>query len=319
MNHSQLSIALLRTALVLALGFAPKVAAELVVSIRYFKEVGTSHYHLFLYRDDGTLVRQLTTDETVQDTGPVFSPDRKQIAFTRMRGIVPEEWVVGIDGKGARKLEAALDWKHPHFEDAYRLEGGGDNEKLWQLDGENRSLRIPGRKSRIVVLANDNLMLTQKYDATSFRFLTYEEIDHTHRISLTGGDDAGYCDLAVRKGTPFLFQPKLHGLFYWQHLGSTLGFRLGFLDLDSKRPTFLSENPAQAIPHGNRDGFFCVCEHRYQNLGKTGPTVNCTYLEWRNATLERIRFAKAISLFGGATIRVKDQPQLEIPDPKAVP
>src|SRR5688572_30887090 len=112
-----------------------------------------------------------------------------------------------------------------------------------------------------------------------------------------------YCDLAVRQKSPFLLRDGLRLAFFWQHLGSTDGNRLGVLDLDKKKATFLSENPAMAIPHGERIGFFTVTHHRYQPLPGTKKTVNCLYLEWWNADLKRTRFAKAVSLFGGASVR----------------
>jgi hypothetical protein len=55
-----------------------------------------------------------------------------------------------------------------------------------------------------------------------------------------------------------------------------------------------------------------VCQDRYQPLGTTSHTVNCLYLDWWDGTLQRTRFARDISLFGGASIRVQGQPQLEI-------
>jgi Tol biopolymer transport system component len=63
--------------------FTLRVQADVVVSLRYFKTEGTSHYHLYLYRDDGKMVRQLTTPEEAHDTNPIFSVDGSEIAFTR--------------------------------------------------------------------------------------------------------------------------------------------------------------------------------------------------------------------------------------------
>lgn len=58
-------------------------ATEVVVAIRYFQQTGTSHAHLYLYRGDGRLLRQLTKDDGGQDRAPVFAPDGATIVFTR--------------------------------------------------------------------------------------------------------------------------------------------------------------------------------------------------------------------------------------------
>ncbi|HEX8076734.1 MAG TPA: hypothetical protein VF511_02880, partial [Chthoniobacterales bacterium] len=60
-----------------------KAASEIVVAIRYLQAQGESHSHLFLYREDGTLLRQLTKEESGQDLDPMFAPDGETIVFTR--------------------------------------------------------------------------------------------------------------------------------------------------------------------------------------------------------------------------------------------
>jgi hypothetical protein len=47
--------------------------AEIVIAIRYLQAEGTSHSHLYLYREDGKLLRQLTNDDSGQDSGPIFA------------------------------------------------------------------------------------------------------------------------------------------------------------------------------------------------------------------------------------------------------
>ena len=43
--------------------------SELVIAILYLHAQGTSHSHLYLYREDGKLLRQLTNDNSGQDSG----------------------------------------------------------------------------------------------------------------------------------------------------------------------------------------------------------------------------------------------------------
>ena len=60
-----------------------KAASEIVIAMRYLQAEGTSHYHLYLYREDGKLLRQLTNDNSGQDSGPIFSSDGETIVFRR--------------------------------------------------------------------------------------------------------------------------------------------------------------------------------------------------------------------------------------------
>src|SRR6266536_402381 len=57
--------------------------AEIVIAIRYLQAEGTSNSHLYLYREDGKLLRQLTNDNSGQDSGPIFAQDGGMIIFTR--------------------------------------------------------------------------------------------------------------------------------------------------------------------------------------------------------------------------------------------
>ena len=72
-------------AAVLALITATETRAdsEIVIAIRYLQAEGTSHSHLYLYREDGKLLRQLTRDNTGQDVDPIFASDGETIVFTR--------------------------------------------------------------------------------------------------------------------------------------------------------------------------------------------------------------------------------------------
>ena len=57
--------------------------SEIVIAIRYLQAEGASHSHLYLYREDEKLLRQLTNDNSGQDSGPIFAPDGSVIVFTR--------------------------------------------------------------------------------------------------------------------------------------------------------------------------------------------------------------------------------------------
>src|SRR5256886_12560408 len=86
-------------------------ASEVVVAIRYLQAEGTSHSHLYLYREDGKFLRQLTTDNSGQDVDPIFAPDGEVIAFTREKDVSPLEfWSVHPLRGTPTKLDAAPDW-----------------------------------------------------------------------------------------------------------------------------------------------------------------------------------------------------------------
>src|SRR5213595_1726609 len=78
---------------------------EIVIAIRYLQAEGTSHSHLYLYREDGKLLRQLTNDNSSQDSAPIFAPDGASIVFAREKpGGIREFWSVDPFGKLSKKL-----------------------------------------------------------------------------------------------------------------------------------------------------------------------------------------------------------------------
>jgi hypothetical protein len=195
------------------------------------------------------------------------------------------------------------------------LSGAGDHDFLWKPGSGEHIITSPDGKTEVVLKNADNLKIQESFEAISFRALTLRDTTSGKetRVVVTGENPDNYCDLALRQRSPFLMRDHLRVVFFWPWLGSTDGNRLGALDLAKKKAIFLSANPAMAIPHGTRDGFFCVTEERYQPLPGTEKTVNCLYLDWWDAELHRTRFAKAISLFGGASVRAKGHPPLDIP------
>jgi len=85
--------------------------SEIVIAIRYLQTDGTSHSHLYLYREDGKLLRQLTNDNSGQDSAPIFSPKGETIVFTREEpNNVREFWSVNPRGTDLKQLDAAPDW-----------------------------------------------------------------------------------------------------------------------------------------------------------------------------------------------------------------
>src|SRR5256885_15000980 len=111
-------------AVIAAVAGGARAESELWIAIGYLEAQGTSHSHLYLYREDGKLLRQLTNDNSGQDSAPIFSPDGAMIVFTREKpNNVREFWSVEPREIKLKKLDAAPDWytstkSSPHFTNA---------------------------------------------------------------------------------------------------------------------------------------------------------------------------------------------------------
>src|SRR5256884_8683913 len=84
---------------------------EIVIAIRYLQAEGISYSHLYLYREDGKLLRQLTNDNSGQDVAPIFDSSGQTIVFTREKPHkIVEYWMIKPRGEGLKKLDAAPPW-----------------------------------------------------------------------------------------------------------------------------------------------------------------------------------------------------------------
>src|ERR1700726_1900792 len=89
-------------------GASGYAASELVIAIRYLQAQGTSHSHLYLYREDGKLLRQLTNDNSGQDVAPIFNSSGEMIVFTRKKPQkVTKYWTINPRGERLKKLAPA--------------------------------------------------------------------------------------------------------------------------------------------------------------------------------------------------------------------
>src|SRR5438034_4478821 len=99
--------------------------SEIVIAIRYLQPKGTSHSHLYLYREDGKLLRQLTSDNSGQDSDPIFASDGAMIVFTREKpNDTREFWSIDPRGTKLKKLDAAPDWYSAAKSSPYFTSGG---------------------------------------------------------------------------------------------------------------------------------------------------------------------------------------------------
>jgi hypothetical protein len=111
-------------------GTVAEAASEIVIAIRYLQAQGISHSHLYLYREDGKLLRQLTKDDSGQGLAPIFSTDGGTILFTREKpNNVHEYSSVSSRGTNLKKIDAAPDWyaqakSSPYFTNVEPEEAG---------------------------------------------------------------------------------------------------------------------------------------------------------------------------------------------------
>ncbi|HMG03961.1 MAG TPA: hypothetical protein VK581_00785 [Chthoniobacterales bacterium] len=144
------------TACVLVMMARANAASEIVVAIRYFQAQGESHAHLFLYREDGTLLRQLTKDNSGQDLDPIFAPDGETIVFTReISENKLEFWSVEPKSAAARRLDAAPEWYSAAKSSPYfawpEMEGSGDDENSTPFGQRSPHFRAPDGSVELVL------------------------------------------------------------------------------------------------------------------------------------------------------------------------
>src|SRR2546423_6386936 len=135
---------------------AANAASEIVVAIRYLQAEGESHAHLFLYRDDGTLLRQLTKQERGQDLDPMFAPDGETIVFIReIAENKFEYWSVEPKGAGLKRLDAAPEWyaetKTSPFFAWPDEEGSGDDESAPAFGERTQRFRAPDKSVELIL------------------------------------------------------------------------------------------------------------------------------------------------------------------------
>jgi hypothetical protein len=76
------------------------------------------------------------------------------------------------------------------------------------------------------------------------------------------------------------------------HLNSTDGDTSFALDLNQPRLVRLSPNWATPIPLPGEAAFLTLTENRYVEISGSSKTANCSYMEWWNAQLEKVRYAR---------------------------
>jgi WD40 repeat protein len=289
-------------------GTTVRGGSEIVVATRYLQANGASHAHLYLYREDGKLLRQLTNDNSGQDSTPIFSPDGNVIVFTREKpGNVHEFWSIEPRGINLKRLDAAPDWymqtnSSPYFTNIEPEESAsaaatsspaesaspgstppptykppdGSVELILRLDFKDEDDQINGPGHGKHYLLRD--------------LKTGAEVEFGKVPGFYGA--AGLLHNSQDKDQHFLFDGSLRLAFFDLHLNSTDGDTVFALDLNGPRFVRLSPNWATPIPLPGEAAFLTFTENRYVPILDSKKTANCSYIERWDEKLNHIRYAR---------------------------
>jgi len=284
--------------------------SEIVIAIRYLQAEGISHSHLYLYREDGKLLRQLTNDNSGQDVAPIFDPNGETIVFTREKpNKVVEYWTIKPRGEGLKKLEAAPSWYVEAKTSPYFTNIEPDSENSPTPDASPESTESP--------VESPTPTPSYKSPDGAFELVLREDPnDQADQVDMPGhgahyllrdlksGTETPFSDLEGFEGafgilhenqTPercFLFDGALRLAFFDLHLNSSDGTTVFALDLVRKRFVRLSPNWATPFPLPGESAFLTFTENRYVPIPGSKKTANCWYIEHWDEMLNHIRYAR---------------------------
>jgi hypothetical protein len=284
--------------------------SEIIIAIRYLQEEGISHSHLYLYREDGKLLRQLTNDNSGQDVAPIFDSSGETIVFTREKPHkIVEYWTIKPHGEGLKKLEATPSWyaeakTSPYFTNA---------------EPESETSPTPGASQESSESADESPTPAPSYTSPDGAFelvLREDANDEADQVDMPGhgrhyllrdlksGTDTPFADLEGFEGAygilhdsqnperRFLVDGTLRLAFFDLHLNSSDGTTVFALDLMRKRFVRLSPNWATPFPLPGESAFLTFTENRYVPIPGSKKTANCWYIEHWDQMLNHIRYAR---------------------------
>lgn len=284
--------------------------SEVVIAIRYLQAAGSSHSHLYLYREDGKLLRQLTNDNSGQDVAPIFDLSGETIVFTREKPHkVIEYWAIKPHGEGLKKLDAAPSWYVEAKTSPY----------FTNLAPEAESSSMPSVSPESSESPNKSPTPTPSYKSPDGAFelvLREDPNDEADQVDMPGhgghfilrdlksGTETPFADLEGFEGAfgilhekqnperHFLFDGALRLAFFDLHLNSSDGTTVFALDLARKRFVRLSPNWATPFPVPGESAFLTFTENRYVPIPMSTKTANCSYIERWDDKLNHIRYAR---------------------------
>jgi len=276
-------------------------ASEIVVAIRYLQAQGESHAHLFLYSENGSLLRQLTKEEVGQDLDPMFAPDGATIVFTReIAENKFEYWSVEPKGGGLKRLEAQPEWYETTKTSPYfvwpEMEGSGDDESAPAFGERTQKFRAPDGSVELVlreVKGDENDSVNGPEHGKHY-VLREVKSGKTVEFPKIPGFEGAVEQLQLQGSSKerFLFDGPLRLAFFGVHLGSTDGDTDYALDLTGRRFVRLSKNWAAPFPLPGDGAFLSMTYVRYVTIPGTQKTANCSYLERWDSSLKPLRYVR---------------------------
>lgn len=303
-----------------------RASSEIVIAIRYLQAEGMSHSHLYLYRDDGKFLRQLTSDNSGQDVDPVFAPEGEIIVFTREKPDSRLEfWSVRPLGGDSTKLDSAPDWYEqaktsPYFTNretskpadsvspATASPESSPSPSAAGMMGERRSYKAPDGSVELILREDpsdpDDRVNGERHG--KHYVLRYLKTGIQADFGTLPGFFGAYEILHDRQNPDrqFLLEGLVRVAFFGLHLNSTDGDTSFALDLNGPRFVRLSSNWAAPVPLPGESAFLTLTENRYVPIPGTTKTANCSYIERWDAQLQKTRYArpKTAAIFYGASI-----------------
>lgn len=284
---------------VLIIGHA-RAASEIVVAIRYLQAEGVSHSHLYLYRDDGKFLRQLTNDTSGQDVDPIFAPDGGSIVFTREKGnnIPLEFWSVQPLSGDLRKIDPAPDWYEQTKTSPYftNRDATLTTESRSGLIGERKTFKAPDSSAELILREDPrdpDDQVNGEHHGKHY-VIRYLKTGIQADFGTLPGFFGVYEILHESRnpGRQFLIEGLLRVAFFGLHLNSTDGDTVFALDLNGPRLVRLSPNWAAPVPLPGEPAFLTLTENRYVPIPGSSKTANCSYIEHWDAQLQKIRYAR---------------------------
>ncbi len=307
---------------------AAPTQGEIVVATRYFLPTGVSHAHLYLYREDGKLLRQLTNDNTGQDAQPVFAPNGETIVWTRETGNPDQPtrtfWQISPLGKGLTKLKTAPAWYKP----AQSPDDTSGNSSPYftthdlsedapaEGDAAPR-FQTPDKVWEVVLRENkkdeDDTGDGEGHGKTYLlrNLKTGAETPFAKLPGFVGAYSLLYDDAAGKHR--FLWEPNLHVAFWELHLNSTDGSTVFALDFNKPRLVRLSPNWAAPFALPGQSAFLTHTQNRYVPIAGSQKTANSSYIEHWDSALHKIRYAKsnaAALCYGASLYRPNQTPRV---------
>jgi hypothetical protein len=278
--------------------------SEVVVAIRYLQAEGTSHSHLYLYREDGKLLRQLTNDNSGQDVDPVFASNGETIVFTREKpNDVREFWSINPRGTGLKKIEPSPDWyaqtkSSPYFTNIEEENSFTENPSPSSSPSATPAPTYQSPDGAIeLVLREDPSDEDDQSDGPGHgKHFLLRDLKSGSEIEF--GEIPGFFGAfellheKQNKDRYFLFDTGIRLAFFGLHLNSSDGDTCSVLDLNGPRLVRLSPNWAAPIPLPGESAFLTLTENRYVPIPASSKTANCSYLEHWDAKLNKIRYAR---------------------------